>query len=133
MDTASRSTSGIGASAYSTKVLDVAFLEVDVSSEGTSACGVCDNANARTRLRAALGTVEPALQELGVEARIRQVLVRTEDEARALKLRASPTIRVGRVDLVPEPPVPKGGEGAEDGENRAWVWRGGEQRCRRRR
>jgi hypothetical protein len=107
------------------RILDVQFLEVDMNSEGTAGCGACDSA--RSRLRSALWTAEPVLEELGVEVRVRDVLVETEEQARSLAFRASPTIRVGGIELVPEHRAPEGiPGGAEDGEDRSWLWQGEE-------
>lgn len=124
METASREGARVEAVAGRPEVLDVAYLEVDMSSEGTSGCSACESA--KTRLRAALELAEPVLEELGVEVRVREELVRTEERARELKFKASPTIRVGDVELVPGHRAANGEAASQDGEDRAWAWRGEE-------
>jgi hypothetical protein len=124
MDTVGKEAGKMSVPVGTVKVVDVEFLEVDMSPERASGCGACDSA--RGRLRAAIETAEPVLEELGVQVRIRDVLVETEEQARILAFKASPTIKVGGIELVPEHRAPEGDQAAEGGEDRAWLWRGEE-------
>jgi hypothetical protein len=98
--------------------LEVQFLGVEMShSRGTNGCASCDTA--RSRLDAALETVRPALDAVGVSVEVSERFVETEREARALRLTGSPTIRVGGVELKPE-------HRGKDEDGRVWTWNGEE-------
>lgn len=95
------------------KVLAIDFLEVDMPSESPG-CAACDGV--RARLDSALEVVSPLLAQLGTTVELRAARVRTEADARALRLTASPTIRIGGVEAAPEH--------RGTGEERVWTWRG---------
>jgi len=95
--------------------LVVDFIEVAMPVDARAGCSACDSA--RARLESAVEAVQPLLEEIGVAIKIRDLRVRTMAEAELLRLPASPTIRVGSVEVAPE---------HRDGETRIWHWRGGE-------
>jgi len=100
-------------------VLEVDYIEVDMPKPARASCAGCDDA--RATLDRAIAQVEPVLRELGSRIEVRELKVRTGAEAELLRLRASPTIRVGGLDLRPE-------HRGDDGEERIWLWRGREYR-----
>lgn len=109
------------------RTLSATVLEVDMSAAGESGCASCDTTMAR--VRQAAERVRPALEALGVELRVEKLLVRTEAQARALGLHASPMVRIGGVDLAPEHRRTAAGEasgGPWSGTKRVWRWRGAE-------
>lgn len=97
------------------RVLLVDFIEVAMPTAARPGCSACDTA--RSRLDAAIAAVRPVLDEIGVEVQVRDLRVATEAEARLLRLTASPTIRIGGVEVAPE---------HGEGEARVWRWRGDE-------
>lgn len=103
--------------AQPTVVAEIDYIEVDMPSAERTACGACDDA--RSRLDKAIASVSPELGRLGVVPKIRHLKVRTLREAELLKVRGSPSIRIGRLDLYPE-------HSGENGETRIWRWQGRE-------
>lgn len=101
-----------------TATLEIQFLGVEMSAAtGTKGCSSCDST--RSRLDAAIDAVRPALSAAGVAVVVAEQFVETEREVRALHLAASPTIRIGAVEVKPE----HRGIGED---SRIWLWNGGE-------
>jgi hypothetical protein len=96
-------------------IVEIDYIEVDMTRAERRACSACDDA--RGRLDAALEAVAPVLREVGLRPRVRSLKVTTAAEAELLRLRGSPTIRIGGREIVPE-------HGDPAGEARAWTWRG---------
>ena len=96
------------------ETLQIELLKVDMSSEETSACSACDTI--QQKLNKAVEMVRPLLTSLKTQVEQKITTVYTEEEARANKVMASPTIRVGNFDFYPE----------HDGlnEKRIWEWNG---------
>jgi Domain of unknown function (DUF2703) len=97
----------------SSRHVDLIFLEVDMAGSGKGSCQACDVA--KQQLGKALSAVEPMLREVDVELRVNEMLVSTEDQAKRLRFRGSPTLRIGHVEVAPAH-VP-------DREDRIWKWR----------
>jgi Domain of unknown function (DUF2703) len=97
----------------SSRQVDLIFLEVDMARSRKGSCQACDVA--KYQLGKALSAVEPMLREVDVELRVNEMLVSTEDQAKRLRFRGSPTLRIGHVEVAPEH-VP-------DKEERLWKWR----------
>jgi hypothetical protein len=94
------------------KQIDVILLEVDMAGAAKQSCEACDVA--KRQLNKALEVVAPLLHDVSVDVRLNNVLVSTEEQARQLRFRGSPTLRVGDFEVVPVH-VP-------DSEDRKWQW-----------
>jgi Domain of unknown function (DUF2703) len=94
------------------KQVDVILLEVDMSRTGKPSCDACDVA--KQQLTKALDVVTPLLRDVNVDLRFNNVVVSTEEQARQLRFRGSPTLRVGDFEVVPTH--------VSDSEERAWQW-----------
>jgi hypothetical protein len=94
------------------KQVDVILIEVDMAGTAKQSCEACDVA--KRQLNKALEVVAPLLSDVSVDVRLNNVLVSTEEQARQLRFRGSPTLRVGDVEVVPAH-VP-------DSEDRKWQW-----------
>jgi hypothetical protein len=94
------------------KQVDVILLEVDMSGAAKQSCEACDVA--KQQLKRALEVVAPLLDDVSVDVRVNNVVVSTEDQARQLRFRGSPTLRVGEFEVVPEH--------LADSEDRKWQW-----------
>ena len=81
------------------KQVDVILLEVDMAKTTTQSCEACDVA--KRQLTTALEVVAPLLNDVSVDVRLNNVLVSTEDQAKQLRFRGSPTLRVGDFEVVP--------------------------------
>jgi len=88
------------------------FIEVDMPRPTRSACD-----DARVRLDKAIDMLSQPFEELGLKVNVREIRVRTAQEAELLRVRGSPTIRIGAADIFPE---------HGDDEARVWHWRGQE-------
>jgi hypothetical protein len=96
--------------------LAVEFFEVEMSSRtGQAGCSSCDDA--RVRLARALELATPLFATLGVVPHVVHRSVTTERDARVERVAASPTIRVGDVEIRP---VHR--DNREEG--RVWPWQG---------
>jgi hypothetical protein len=106
--------------------LDVFVMEVEMAVAGARGCNACDTT--LSRVRAAADRLRPAFDALGVEIRIEKLMVVSEPQARVLGLRASPMVRIGAIDLVPDhrDRSPDGAQGAWIETDRVWRWRGEE-------
>jgi hypothetical protein len=82
-------------------------------SSGKRSCQACDVA--KQQLDKALSAVEPMLREVDVELRVNELLVSTEQQAKRLRFRGSPTLRIGHVEVAPEH--------VAETEERIWKWR----------
>jgi Domain of unknown function (DUF2703) len=76
-----------------TLLVELLYLNRDVCTR----CRGADDA-----LDAALADASPALQAMGVGVDVRRILVDSEDTARRLHFRTSPTIRINGNDIQPE-------------------------------
>jgi hypothetical protein len=94
------------------KQVDVILLEVDMARSAQQSCAACDVA--KQQLTRALNVVEPLFNDVSADVRLNNMLVSTEEQARQLRFRGSPTLRVGDVEVVPTH-VP----GSEE---RKWQW-----------
>lgn len=72
-------------------------LEVDLLALDLDTCGRCTGTDAN--LETALDFVREALRDDGVEVRLRRTVVRTAEQAEALRFESSPTIRVNGRDI----------------------------------
>ena len=97
--------------------VEIDYIEVDMPRPERSGCSACDDV--RTRLDAALGTVEQVLRAIGLRVKVRSLEVTTAAEAELLRLRGSPTVRIGGREIAPVHRGPAG-------EERVWHWRGEE-------
>jgi len=79
-----------------TQTVEVDFLYLDLT-----ACSRCVGSD--ESLRATLDLVRPALAATGVEVALRKTLVASEEQARALRVESSPTIRVDGRDIAGAP------------------------------
>jgi len=77
------------------QTIEVDFLYLDLTT-----CSRCRGSDAS--LRAALETVRPVLETVGVSIEVRKTLVETEEQARALRFVSSPTIHVNGHDIAGE-------------------------------
>jgi hypothetical protein len=103
----------------SQETLEVEFLGIEMSATGTKGCASCDST--RTRLDAAIASVRPVLGELGIDVKVTERYVATEEEVRTLRLQGSPTIRVRGYEISPEH------RGTSE-DSRVWTWQGEEHR-----
>jgi hypothetical protein len=107
------------------KRLTIELLALDLNT-----CKRCTGTDAN--VRSAVDTVAGILREAGVEVDIRQVVVKTADQAERLRFESSPTVRVNGRDIaveLRESPCGDCGElcGCNGGVNcRVWVWQGKE-------
>jgi len=101
--------------------VDIEFLYLDLES-----CNWCQETEAN--LEAAITQVEPVLASLGVQLSLVKRQVRSEREARALGMSASPSIRVNGQDIQPEVELAYCGPCSElcgeDTECRVWSYQG---------
>jgi len=74
------------------RTVEIDFLYLD-----PTACSRCVGSD--ESLRAALDVVRPALAATGVDVALRKTLVASEEQARALRVVSSPTIRVNGRDI----------------------------------
>jgi len=95
------------------RTLPIDFIEVAMPEPERAGCAACDSA--RARLDAAIAAAGPILDQIEIDIAVREILVRTRAEAKLLRLRASPTIRIHGKEIAPE---------HGEGEKRAWHWRG---------
>ena len=77
------------------QTIEVDFLYLDLTT-----CSRCRGSDAS--LRAALETVRPVLDTVGVSIEVRKTLVETEEQARALRFVSSPTIHINGHDIAGE-------------------------------
>lgn len=77
------------------KTLNVELLVIDLTS-----CKRCVPTG--NELKRAVGLLAPVAEVLGIELNYREAIVRTEQEAKALALMSSPTIRLNGRDIVPD-------------------------------
>jgi hypothetical protein len=94
------------------KKIDVIFLEVDMARSTKQSCDACDAA--KQQLTRALEVVAPLLNDVDVDVRLNNVVVSTEEQARQLRFRGSPTLRIGDVEVFPAH--------LPGGEERRWQW-----------
>ena len=95
--------------------IQIDYIEVDMPSRARADCSACDDA--KTRLDRAIEGVSGIFGQLGLDVEVRDIRVRTVEEAELLRVRGSPTIRIGVADMFPE---------HRQGEQRIWHWRGHE-------
>lgn len=74
------------------QTIEVDFLYLDLTT-----CSRCRASDAS--LQAAMETVQPVLEVVGVSIEVRKILVETEEQARALGFVSSPTIHVNGHDI----------------------------------
>lgn len=96
--------------------LTVEFLGVEMSKQtGGSGCSSCDET--RVQLVRAVEAARPLFEMVGVKPKIVDRWIGTEQEARLERVGASPTIRVGSVEV-----KPRHIDNSEEG--RIWQWQG---------
>lgn len=95
--------------------IQIDYIEVDMPAQARTSCSACDGA--KTRLDRAIEGVSGIFGQLGLNVEVRDIRVRTVEEAELLRVRGSPTIRIGVADIFPE---------HRQGEQRIWHWRGHE-------
>ena len=96
--------------------LTVEVLGVEMSKQtGSHGCSSCDET--RNQLVQAIEAARPLFDTVGVEAKIVDRWIGSEKEARLERVSASPTIRIGSVEV-----KPRHINSSEDG--RVWQWRG---------
>lgn len=96
--------------------LTVEVLGVEMSKQtGAAGCSSCDET--RGRLVEALAAVQPLFDMVGVEPKIVDRWISSEHEARSERVSASPTIRIGSVEVKPQHV-----DNSEKG--RIWQWQG---------
>ena len=95
--------------------LTVEVLGVEMSKQTGAGCSSCDET--RNRLVEALAAAQPLFDMVGVEAKIVDRWIGSEHEARAERVSASPTIRIGSVEVKPQHV-----DNTEKG--RIWQWQG---------
>ncbi len=106
-------------------VMEVELLALDLST-----CDRCTNTEAA--IEPVIDELRPLLAETGVELRFRKTVVKTADEALALRFETSPTVRINGRDIPIEFRESRcddcttlcGGDANTD--CRVWVWRGRE-------
>ncbi|MBI4718472.1 MAG: DUF2703 domain-containing protein [Planctomycetes bacterium] len=108
------------------RTLAVELLALDLST-----CGRCTGTE--RQVKGAIRRLRPVFARAGVELRYHGTLVRTAEQATALRLRTSPTLRVNGRDVpveLRESPCSDctalGCAGASAVDCRVWVWRGRE-------
>lgn len=105
------------------QTIDVSFLYLDLSH-----CTRCRDA--KDALASAIETIRPTFDAAGVAVARHDIHVTSAEQARSLNFTASPTIRIGGLDIQPSPLLSACKEcgdlcGCADGVDcREWEWRG---------
>lgn len=106
-------------------VIELALLALDLDT-----CDRCTDTDAT--IESVVADVRPVLAEVGVELRFRKTVVKTAEQAMALRLETSPTVRLNGRDIPIEFRESRCRDcttlcgGNADTECRVWVWRGKE-------
>ena len=96
--------------------LAVEFIGVEMSMQAPEpGCTACDKS--RDRLLQAIEAARPLFETVGVQAKVVDHWIGTEREARLERIDASPTIRIGSVEV-----KPRHSDNTEGG--RRWQWQG---------
>ena len=118
--------SGINAASSDSRPLVVELLALDLST-----CGRCTGTD--RSLEASVRELRPILARTGVELRFRKTIVRTAEQAVALRFQSSPTVRINGRDVPIEFRESRCGDcaGLLGGspcavECRVWLWQGRE-------
>lgn len=98
------------------RVIHVQFLELDMTHIGASSCNTC--MSVEDKVYQMVAELQPILQKVDTDIKVEKTLVTDIEHAKALRFKASPSIRIAGFEMIPTK-----GDIFGLGE-RYWEWKG---------